>query len=257
MSGELESQYRDTARLAARGRLHAKYSRIDWFAWVAERLDLPPGARVLDLGCGAGWFWSGRLGAGLDVELTLCDLSAGMVRAALANLDGAAGACALVADASALPLQEGAFDAVVAMHMLYHLPDPEAGLSEIARVLKPGGRVFVTTNGADSLRRLHRLAAAAYPAPDSDPAAQVFGIAQAEAALRERFSGVATQRCLDVLDCSDPKDVRDYLLSLPAADAATADQRAALDRLIAEAFARGGGRLRLEKESGLIVGTRC
>ncbi len=255
MSKELETQYRDPSRLAARGRLHAKYARIDWFAWVAERLDLPTGAKVLDLGCGAGWFWSGRLGAGLDIELTLCDLSAGMVRAALSRLTGPAGPRALVADAAALPFPSGAFDAVVAMHMLYHLPDPEAGLSEIARVLRPGGRIYVTTNGEDSLRGLHRLAAAAYPAPASDPAAQIFGIAQAEAALRARFSEVATQRCLDILDCSDPDDVRDYLLSLPAADAATAAQRAALDRSISEAFVRGGGRLRLEKEAGLIVGT--
>ncbi|MBP0574103.1 methyltransferase domain-containing protein, partial [Mycobacterium tuberculosis] len=52
------------------------------------------------------------------------------------------------------------FDAVVAMHMLYHLADPAVGIAEMARVLKPGGTLLVTTNGVDNMRELYALAAA-------------------------------------------------------------------------------------------------
>ena len=48
--------------------------------------------------------------------------------------------------ADALPLRTGSVDAALAMHMLYHLPRPEAGLAELRRVLRPGGRLVVSTN---------------------------------------------------------------------------------------------------------------
>lgn len=44
-----------------------------------------------------------------------------------------------LADASAIPFEDGSFDAVIAMHMLYHLPDPTKGIAGMYRVLKPGG----------------------------------------------------------------------------------------------------------------------
>lgn len=61
------------------------------------------------------------------------------------------------ANATALPFEDGSFDAVIAMHMLYHLPDPAKGFAEMHRVLKPGGFLAVTTNGAGNMRELYAL----------------------------------------------------------------------------------------------------
>jgi SAM-dependent methyltransferase len=55
-----------------------------------------------------------------------------------------AAATALAADATRLPFPDGAFDAIIAAEILEHLPDDAAALTEIARVLRPGGTVAVT-----------------------------------------------------------------------------------------------------------------
>jgi SAM-dependent methyltransferase len=69
-----------------------------------------------------------------------CDGSLGMLRA------GAAGRPpAVVGDALALPVRDGAFDLAVAGFVLNHLPDPTRAAREMARVVRPAGRVVATT----------------------------------------------------------------------------------------------------------------
>jgi SAM-dependent methyltransferase len=66
------------------------------------------------------------------------------------------------ADAQRLPLPDGCVERVMANHMLYHVPDREQALREMRRVLRAGGRVVLTTNGADfgrSWRDLHTAVA--------------------------------------------------------------------------------------------------
>jgi len=55
------------------------------------------------------------------------------------------------------------------MHMLYHLPDPAKGIAEMFRVLKPGGFLAVTTNGAGNTRKMYELTTV-FGSPPHDPA---------------------------------------------------------------------------------------
>jgi SAM-dependent methyltransferase len=98
-------------------------------------LDLlpPPGRRTLDLGCGEGRV--GRALIPLGHRLVAVDSSPGMVALAAETQE------ALVADATALPFEDGAFDLVVAFMSLMDMDDPDAALAEAARVLEPGGRL--------------------------------------------------------------------------------------------------------------------
>lgn len=62
-----------------------------------------------------------------------------------------------VADAQALPFADATFDAVIANHMLYHIPDLPRALAEIRRVLKPAGRFYASTIGREHMHELDEL----------------------------------------------------------------------------------------------------
>lgn len=106
-----------------------------------EALDLQPGERVLVPGCGTGLDFE-YLPPGLRVVAG--DLSPAMVRKAQARADALGlDADVRVMDAHALDLPDSAFDAALLHLVLAVVPDPEAAICEVARVLKPGGRVGV------------------------------------------------------------------------------------------------------------------
>jgi cyclopropane fatty-acyl-phospholipid synthase-like methyltransferase len=121
---------------------------------LASLLDLTPGWRVIDVASGRGT--SARLLAGeYGVHVDGVDLSAGNV--ALAQ--GAADAAGLtdrvtftVADAERLPDPDGGFDAAVCECAFCTFPDKPTAASELARVLRPGGRVGLTDVVADPAR---------------------------------------------------------------------------------------------------------
>jgi SAM-dependent methyltransferase len=102
-------------------------------------LNLSPTDRVLDLGCGPGAD-SKVLREHSDHVIGL-DLSPSMTRKAQAEVPAAS---FLVADGQTLPFPDNSFDAVWMRLVLVHTPDPAATMREIARVLKPGGRVVLT-----------------------------------------------------------------------------------------------------------------
>jgi SAM-dependent methyltransferase len=106
---------------------------------------------VLEVGCGWGEL-AARLGSELGVRVVAVDSSPRMVELARER-----GVDARVADVQALPFDDGSFDCVVANWMLYHVPDLDLGLGEIARVLRPGGRLVAATNGLRHLAELWSL----------------------------------------------------------------------------------------------------
>ena len=101
--------------------------------------------RLLDAGCGTGEF-AERAARVLGCEFFGVDQSERM-----AELTRARGIDARVADVRALPFGDGTFDAVAATWMLYHLPDLDEGLRELARVLRPGGRLVALQNDESHL----------------------------------------------------------------------------------------------------------
>ena len=108
-------------------------------------------ARLLEVGCGTGAL-AARCAAELGCEVMALDASAEMVRATRAR-----GIDAVTGDVQELPFPDGAFDCAVAAWMLYHVPDLDRGVAELARVLRPGGRLVAITNGRESLAELYDL----------------------------------------------------------------------------------------------------
>jgi 2-polyprenyl-6-hydroxyphenyl methylase/3-demethylubiquinone-9 3-methyltransferase len=112
--------------------------------YVASRVPLR-GARVLDVGCGGGLLSEAMAKAG--AEVTAIDLAADLVKVArLHALESGVAVDYRVQPVESLAGElPGAFDAVTCMEMLEHVPDPAAILRACAALLRPGGRLFVST----------------------------------------------------------------------------------------------------------------
>ncbi len=138
-------QYANDRKLTARQRLwRCQQPAFDLVAWVLELAGLAPGMRVLDIGCGNGAYLRGLRDR--QVRAAGCDLSMGMLRAASHR-------ALFNADAAALPVRDGAVDAVIAANTLDLVPDRARALREVRRVLVPGGVcVAVTVPGTMSPR---------------------------------------------------------------------------------------------------------
>ena len=104
---------------------------------------LKPGLRVLDFGCGPGTISMGLAKAVHPGELQGIDMEASQIE--MARAAAAAGghdnASFRTADATALPFDDDAFDVAHCHAVLMHVPDTQAVLAEVKRVLKPGGMV--------------------------------------------------------------------------------------------------------------------
>jgi ubiquinone/menaquinone biosynthesis C-methylase UbiE len=110
-------------------------------AEVVAKVGLPRGSAVLDAGCGSGNLTRLLVEAGYQVEAI--DSSKGMLERASSKCCGAS--CRLADLNGSLPFADQTFDAVTCSNVLYSLPDPERALVELERVLKPGGRLILTT----------------------------------------------------------------------------------------------------------------
>ncbi|WP_068271015.1 class I SAM-dependent methyltransferase [Aldersonia kunmingensis] len=116
-----------------------------------DRLGIGAGTRMIDVGCGAGRhsFEAYRRGADIVAFDQNVDDLAGVAEMfdAMAKADevpAGANAKTVAGDALALPFADGEFDCVVASEILEHVPADEQAISELVRVLKPGGRLAVT-----------------------------------------------------------------------------------------------------------------
>lgn len=125
--------------LVARRVLRRMYRRLAKDVAAAA----PRDAEVLDVGTGPGVLLLELARLRPDLRLTGVDLSADMVSAATGNLAAHDNATARVGDVTALPFPDESFDLVVSSFSSHHWDHPEAAVPELARVLRPGGRVRV------------------------------------------------------------------------------------------------------------------
>lgn len=154
-------QYKTADNLTARVNLHKAFSanKYGWCHWVFDQLDLPPRVRILEIGCGRGDLWQENMtGIPAGWDIILSDFSQGMLtetRANLANLPARFNFGQI--DIRSIPFRANEFDAVIANHMLYHVPERATALREVTRVLKPDGVFCTTTIGERHMAELTQL----------------------------------------------------------------------------------------------------
>ena len=147
----VREQYARPDNLRARKSVYADAEGDDPREFAFEAIAAADPRRVLEVGGGEGEL-AERVLKELEVEVVGVDQSDGMV-----EIQRSKGIDARVGDVQALPFDDEEFDVAVAAWMLYHVPDLDLGLAELARVLKPGGRLVAVTNAVDHFQELWDL----------------------------------------------------------------------------------------------------
>ena len=255
-TNSLKEQYRDGTNLEARIALHARFStaRQGFHQWLFAHIDVPHDARILELGCGTGQMWR-TLGARVPRtwRLMLTDLSFGMLSSL--ELTGFENLSALLqTDAQAIPFADESFDAVIANHMLYHVPDLPSALREIRRVLEDGGRLYAATNGAGHMQELDQFAATL--GVDFHVPTLSFRLENGAEWLAPYFEKVMRDDFADSLVVSEAEPLVAYILSMRSAMAGLSDaQLQRMRALVCERIALEGA-MRITKETGLFIASK-
>lgn len=247
---QVREQYRTSANLNTRISIHQKYSvnKQGFGNWIFAQYRLRENDRILELGCGNGSMWMDHTlpdGA----ELILTDFSAGMLDSARENVGERANISFRQADIQQIPYADGSFDAVIANMMLYHVPDLKRALSEVRRVLKPGGMFYCATAGANGITEYVRELLKDYGIRQGTVLS--FTLENGGELLREYFPEVELRRYEDALEVTETGDLVDYILSLEG----MADFRAVtpeeLYRVLDEQ--KKNGVIRVPKDYGMFV----
>lgn len=193
------SEYADDARLRRRAAAYTGVGTavdVRTLVVAAVRESMP--TRILEVGC--GW---GELAAWLHretgAEVVATDLSPRMVELAREQ-----GVDAHLADVQALPFDDEWFDVAVAAWMLYHVPDLDRGLAELARVLRPGGTLVAATNSIFHLHELRELVG-------SGRSSITFSRETGEELLSRHFASVRREDVDGTLTFADRAEVEAYV----------------------------------------------
>jgi SAM-dependent methyltransferase len=139
----LVANYFDLPVLAAARRFHSS----EEFGEVARLLGpAPPGGRALDFGAGNGIASFALASSGWSVVALEPDPSTRVGAGAIRTIAAEAGLPIEICDVATLPLPfpDGTFDVVFGRQVMHHVPDLEATARELARVVRPGGRILIT-----------------------------------------------------------------------------------------------------------------
>lgn len=181
----VRAQYECEDNLRARKAAYANAEGDDPREFAFEAVAEAEPQRVLEVGGGEGEL-AERIRAELGAEVIGIDQSERMV-----EIQRSKGIDARDGDVQNLPFGDGEFDVVVAAWMLYHLPDLDSGLAEIARVLKAGGRLVAVTNAIDHLQELWDLAGR-----ETSIREFTFRSENGEESLRRHFASVTRREAL-------------------------------------------------------------
>lgn len=175
----VREQYASEANLRARQALYEEREGENPPDVLWRKLQEWRPRKVLEVGGGPGEL-AERMQNELGAVVSFVDQSERMVELARAR-----GIDAQVGDVQDLAFDDSSFDTVVAAWMLYHVQDIDRALSEIARVLEPGGALVAVTNSVDHLAELRELVGVIQPGFE-----QQFHRENGEGLLRRRFTDV-------------------------------------------------------------------
>ncbi len=268
----VQRAYTDDRKFNVRHRIHQEYTvpRLDFASWALDRIQWRGDEWVLDLGAGPGTYFEpvqARIPRGRHVA---GDQSLGMIRRQQTQACAARIELANL-DAQALPFPDGLFDVVLANHMLFHVPDIDAALGEIGRVLKPEGVLLATTNSVNNMPEINTLYRRAvmlltnfkYKGQISTSNAERFSLENGSGILARHFQAIARFDLPSALVFPEPVPIIEYLdsmrelreSSLP--DDISWEQFMAVMRQQVVRLVAFNGPMTVRKLSGVLVATNA
>ena len=217
MEQDLLEQYKNSTNINIRIKLHEKYSinPIHWFEWMFSQYHLDNGMKVLEIGCGNGELWQRNQKNIPNIQLTLTDISQGMLDDAKNRLKDIKDIDYQCFDCHQIPYDNQTFDIVIANHVLFYVQDIEQVLKEINRVLKNDGIFYCSTYGRKHMKEITDLIKEFNPkiTLSNIKLYDVFGLENGKIILEPYFKKIETLIHDDYLLVNDVNDIINYILS--------------------------------------------
>lgn len=248
----VQKQYKNPDNLNARISIHEKYSvsKIGFGNWIFSNYEIQDGMSVLELGCGTGDMWQKNKGfINKCSQLVMTDLSEGMLEAAKANVGEHSNVSYQVVDIQSVPFADREFDIVIANMMLYHVPDLNKGLSEVRRVLKPGGKFYCATYGEHGIVEHLSILLSGYGVKDTTN--KNFTLQNGQDLLEKEFVNIQRLEYVDALEVTNIDDIVEYIYSLSCMSALSNIKKEDIKRTLERNMENGV--LKVPKEYGMFV----
>lgn len=235
---EIEKQYAGSDNLQKRINIHAySTSKVPWFAWVLEGLELKPGMKILELGCGTGALWvQQRENLPENLEILLTDSSDGMLESAREVLKpfkeyfAKKNICFRLQKLASedFVATEEKYDRIIANHMLYHVAEDKRPrlLENCAKSLKETGMLYASTVGRTHMREMFDLQKA-FDSRMNPPGwfSEGFELENGGEQLQKAFAKVTVEEQENDLLVPDPEVLYHYIESLPGSNGKIVSER--------------------------------
>jgi len=249
---EVERLYVKSDTLTTRMDFHTKYSvnKYGFGNWTFDQYNFKDGMRILELGCGTAKIWHNRESRlPKDAKIILSDFSPLMVNKARELMQDNPAFSFQQINIEEIPYVDDSFDMVMANHVVHHVQDKPKALSEIRRVLKPGGSFYSTTMGKDTLKELTDIyqkleGKASFVSPKDMP----FTLEKGRDLLQQYFTNIEQRQYIDSLEITNADDLVEYVTSYnELCDAVICELR----QLINEGFVNGV--FKIQKTQGIFI----
>lgn len=256
----LLEQYENASNLRARINIHEMFSvnKYGWMRWYFDELNLPKHCKILELGCGDANLWKKNIDRiSTDLDITLSDVSKGMLSDAKINLGKKAENFMFqIIDVQDIPYEDCSFDVVIANHMLYHVDNIDGALSEIFRVLKPGGYFYSSTVGQNHMIEIREIMSKfkseTMDIKSSDITSR-FKLENGQEKLKKWFNNIEMKRYEDNLIVTEATPIIDYMFSMPGnvRESFNSERLKRLNKYLKDKIATEGG-IYITKDTGFF-----
>lgn len=190
-----------------------------WYQWVFKNIDFSSGKEILELACGNGALWAKNENLlEMNSNIILTELFEDMINEAKMNLNQCGDRFKfMLANPHKLEFEDNTFDIVIANHILFYMKDIDTVLSEIKRVLKPGGHIYCSTIGENHMKELEKLmqSFSGNIILQEEKLYSKFGLENGEEILSRYFGQVEKAIYKDRLIVNDTNSLLEYVYSIP------------------------------------------